>query len=380
MSGADSDARRGTALKVVATAVIAAVLVVAGWVAAEVFVSPDQRAASIAAPSQGPLTATVEFGPLSETVAITGTAMPAVKVESPLPLSGDSVVTAAPAIGTVVTPGSVVIEISGRPVIAYAGDYPFYRELSEGDEGGDVRQLQENLAALTSGLAVDGIFGARTSSALASLYKKLGYDAPRPDAAPPADDGESVDAGAHGTVYFDPDEALVLEGSDLVLDEPPVLGTVLSPGAALGFRSGGVVVVADLDTATAAVINEGDHVQLTDSNGAKYSGNVESIVTDADSEQDERIIARITLEAHSGLLAPDDELIAVIETEKVVGESLLVPARAIVHRDNGAVVFRVGPDHTSVPIRVREVGTLHGTSAIEIIDGELAVGDAVETS
>jgi len=377
-------------LKVVGVTILAAGLVAVGWAAAEMVVSPNQRAASIAAPTQGPITAVVEYGPLSEMVAVTGTAMPTLSVVSTLPPSLVGVVTVSPEPGTVVTPGTAVLEVSGRPVIAYTGNYPFFRELSEGDEGDDVRQLQENLLEFGSKLPVDGKYGPRTSSALTNLYKDLGYYPPRAEAtsegagAGTENSGENADetvrTSANGNVYFNPSEALLLEDGDLILEEVPARGADLSEGAALKFRADGVVVVADLDAATAVAINEGDAVRMTDSSGRIYPGSVASVTTDTDEEQGTQNTARIVLDSNSETPALDDQLVAVIETQRVPGESLLVPTRSVVNRDNAAYVYLVGPDRTSVPVSVRELGTLNGVSAIEIVDGELTAGDEVEIS
>lgn len=385
-----SGTRSRIGLKVVGVAFLAAGLVAVGWAAAEMVVSPNQRAASIAAPTQGPITAVVEYGTLSEMVAVTGTVTPTVSVVSTLPPSLVGVVTVSPEPGTVVTPGTPVLEVSGRPVIAYTGNYPFFRELSEGDEGDDVRQLQENLLEFGSKLSVDGKYGPRTSIALTNLYKALGYDPPRAEVTLDGagngteNSGENADETASksaiGNVYFNPSEALLMEDGDLVLEEVPARGAVVSEGAALKFRADGVVVVADLDAATAAAINEGDAVRMTDSSGKIYLGSVSSVTTDTDEEQGTQNTARIVLDSNSDTPALDDQLVAVIETQQVSGESLLVPTRSVINRDNAAYVYLVGPERISVPVSVRELGTLNGVSAIEIVDGELTAGDEVEVS
>lgn len=383
-------ARHRTALKVTGVTILAAGLLAVGWTAAEVFVSPNQRAASVAAPTQEPITAIVEYGRLSETVAIIGTVTPAVSVEIELPASSAGVVTVAPDTGTEISPGTVVLEVSGRPVIAYIGDYPFYRELSDGDEGDDVRQLQANLSAFGHELTVDGKYGPRTSSALKALYKDMGYAAPTAEVAPQDDRSEMDNSAANanargpsgqkGNVYFDPSEALLLVSGDLVLEEAPTLGAKLSDGAVLRLRTGGVVVSASLDMATADALNEGDAVRMTDNGGATYSGTMDSITadTETDTAQDAQAMALIVLDPDSDVPALDEQLVALIETNRVAGDSLLVPTRAVVNRENGAVVYVVQAEGTRAPVSVRELGTLSGMSAIEVIHGDLAVGDEVE--
>jgi peptidoglycan hydrolase-like protein with peptidoglycan-binding domain len=94
--------------------------------------------------------------------------------------SGRTVITATSyTAGEQVAPGTVLVEVSGRPLIALASDIPSYRDLGLGDEGTDVRSLQQMLHDL--GLLrgeVDGIYGERTAGAVGQLYRLLGYEPP----------------------------------------------------------------------------------------------------------------------------------------------------------------------------------------------------------
>nr|BFE72343.1 hypothetical protein GCM10020092_056440 [Actinoplanes digitatis] len=76
--------------------------------------------------------------------------------------------------------GDVVIEVSGRPVVALPGVLSTYRDLKPGDDGKDVAQLQRALGRL--GLYHDGDddghFGAATKSAVRRFYARTGYDVP----------------------------------------------------------------------------------------------------------------------------------------------------------------------------------------------------------
>lgn len=67
---------------------------------------------------------------------------------APLPAS-EGVLTAVPAPGAQVAVGEQVYEADGRPVVLLRGARPMWRELSSSvSDGEDVRQLEENLAAL----------------------------------------------------------------------------------------------------------------------------------------------------------------------------------------------------------------------------------------
>ena len=85
-------------------------------------------------------------------------------------------------------PGDLVVELSGRPVIALPGAVPAYRDLGLGDQGTDVRQLRAALCAI--GVLVSGCgdapddFDAATARALESLYRQLGYSPARQGRGP----------------------------------------------------------------------------------------------------------------------------------------------------------------------------------------------------
>ncbi|MDX2294422.1 MULTISPECIES: peptidoglycan-binding protein [Streptomyces] len=105
-----------------------------------------------------------------------------------------AVVTKLPvASGQVVQAGTVLLEVSGRPVFALKGQVPVYRDLKPGAKGDDVAQLQRALDDLGHNASADetGYFGSATKKALAAFYEQIGYD-PRP--AQPDGEGEAEGA------------------------------------------------------------------------------------------------------------------------------------------------------------------------------------------
>ncbi|MEU6877765.1 peptidoglycan-binding domain-containing protein [Streptomyces sp. NPDC046712] len=76
--------------------------------------------------------------------------------------------------------GRPLAEVSGRPVFVLPGALPSYRDLLPGMSGDDVDQLQEALAGLGIGRGGDrsGYFGPGTKSAVAALYRRMGYEPP----------------------------------------------------------------------------------------------------------------------------------------------------------------------------------------------------------
>lgn len=153
-----------------------------GVAVAQVIKSPAQAAADSAAPPPSVLTAPVEQRVLVASVVLRGTVTAQQSVDvtpaGGAPGAAGAVVTKLPvAVGGHVEEGQVLLEVSGRPVIALRGTLPAYRDLKPGAEGGDVAQLQQALARLGHGTGPDpaGRFGEGTKTALAALYASAGY-------------------------------------------------------------------------------------------------------------------------------------------------------------------------------------------------------------
>ncbi len=73
--------------------------------------------------------------------------------------------------------GTVVLEISGRPVWVMPGQLPPYRDLVPGDSGPDVAQFNQALASLGYDAAGD-VFDRRMADAVTDLYQSAGYELP----------------------------------------------------------------------------------------------------------------------------------------------------------------------------------------------------------
>lgn len=89
-----------------------------------------------------------------------------------------AVVTSAPLkAGDAIQPGTLVAEISSRPVIAARGEIPAFRVMKVGSRGADVKQLHAFLKdqGFYSG-RTDAPYSVATGTAVGKLYEKLGYD------------------------------------------------------------------------------------------------------------------------------------------------------------------------------------------------------------
>lgn len=180
-------AGRSSRRSIVIVVVVAILMAGAGFLAAKLVVSPEDAAARAAPPPAGPITVPVAKKALKADIVtrgdigFTGSAQVTLTDAG---TDGSAVVTGKiPEVGSVVENGTVLLEVTGRPVLALAGDLPTYRSLIPGSTGPDVEQLEATLAGLGYDPgAQDKTYDAATGAAVAKLYATLGYEAPQPSA------------------------------------------------------------------------------------------------------------------------------------------------------------------------------------------------------
>lgn len=172
------DARR----RALATVVAAAVLLALGaWIASLAIESPREAAASAGAPAPSLITVPVQNRKVGEELVTRGLVVAGQTLEVVNPAAGRGADRAlisghVPRPGTEIDHGDVIVEVSGRPVLALEGDVPAYRGLRLGDTGPDVKQLNAALAA--AGLKTDKTsraFTEQTRDAVVTLYRAHGY-------------------------------------------------------------------------------------------------------------------------------------------------------------------------------------------------------------
>jgi hypothetical protein len=191
----------------------AALLAIGGLIGASFVKSPQQIAADTAAPPPTATTARVVSQVLTSSVEMRGVVYPATQYdvypsapESDAATSG----TGSPAGGSAAgggSPGAVYIskldvaaggritnggklaEIDGEPLFALAGRVPAWRDITPGESGPDVAELQQALASLGyyQGGDTPGFFGAATQGAVAGYYEHLGYAPPATGGVPMTD-------------------------------------------------------------------------------------------------------------------------------------------------------------------------------------------------
>ncbi|WP_371406050.1 peptidoglycan-binding protein [Kribbella sp. NBC_00662] len=170
----------------VSVAGVAVVSLGVGVAAGSRITSPEDAAAKTAPPKASQITVPVAKKALSSKVVGRGDASfdgaVNIRVETS-GLSTPAIVTGkVPAVGSTITEGKALLEITGRPVIGLAGVLPMYRTLSPGSKGPDVLQLEQTLDRLGFDPGtVDDEYDLDTSAAVERLYEEAGYDAPEPD-------------------------------------------------------------------------------------------------------------------------------------------------------------------------------------------------------
>ncbi|PDQ34476.1 MAG: hypothetical protein B5766_11145 [Candidatus Lumbricidophila eiseniae] len=186
-SDGDSDEETGRASVrgrrvVVVVLASALVLTAGGWVASTFMKTPADVVAEAKPPVPSVITAKVTKRVVSNQVVTRGT-VSSTQLTNVLDArqavgASITVVTGDPlSVGDEIKNGDVIVQLSGRPVIALRGAFPAYRDLAEGMTGHDVTQLQEALHALGfyDGKDPARTFGPRTTAAVIALYESKGY-------------------------------------------------------------------------------------------------------------------------------------------------------------------------------------------------------------
>lgn len=176
--------RRRAILATTLALLLLAAVAVAGYVVGTAR-TPAQDAARAVPPAPSVLTMPVEKGPIVDAATLTATLTREHTRSLPLRADGgNTVVTRVAArAGDWVRPGSLLCDVSGRPLLVLPGAFPAYRDLKAGDIGPDVRQLQAGLQEAGLRTPVTGTLDPATVTGLTGLYARWGY---RFDGALPA--------------------------------------------------------------------------------------------------------------------------------------------------------------------------------------------------
>ncbi|WP_026925435.1 hypothetical protein [Glycomyces arizonensis] len=372
--------------------------------------TPAQRAEETAEPADSVITVQVEQGQLSDLMEfeavldrVGGYEVPApasiegadIALTSDIPLeTGDEVKTA-----------TVLLEVSGRPMIALPGEVPAYRNLVEGDTGPDVEQLQQALQGLY-GTPVTGEFDSRTADDIEKLYANLGYEAPttsettveptgEDESAEGADDGTEAVGGAQvqtvDRVMFPASEAVFLPQLPMQVGKIDATQGAPVEGMVMTLVSGDWKLEAELSEEEAAALSQaGDEAELEYGPGPLEG--MEASVPDLETREVEAQgeEGTLTVEKTFAVFAFDaadlddgEELVPGIGQELVLvrarsaEDALIVPLSAVWTDSQGRTMVTVLEGETERRVEV-EIAIRHdGRGVVEPVGGELAAGEEV---
>lgn len=345
----------GTALLLVSFA--------AGWGLAYKFQSPAQREAQAAPPRPKPIAAIVMSGELADKVAAQGTiTYQDVAPLVPASLPSRAVVTAVRVrVGERLEPASQVSDVNGEPVFALASPFAFYRDLTAGMSGPDVKQMQQTLLQAKIPIPTNelGTYGPGTVEAVRAMYQRIGV----------SDSGQSLPLAAIARSTRLP--AVVVSSSPVgtMVDDEHALATV---------GLGKLVVKAQLANASVARLKVGAAgtvqfgsaplavrlVRLGQATGDQTAGQTAAFFEPARAFQD----------------SDQSRTVQITVPISVVAEkALLVPDRAVARTVSGEPYVLVLDGKSATRVRVRVLGSLAGISAVASdSDPPLYEGDKVQ--
>ncbi|MFB8026067.1 MULTISPECIES: hypothetical protein [unclassified Streptomyces] len=292
--------RRRHRILLVATA--GATILSGSGLAASTFIkSPQQVAAEKAAPAADVLTARVEKRILTENVVTRGQVAVSQKIKvKPLePFNAEAVRSVITRVKVKpkgeVKEGNVLMEISGRPLFAFKGTFPMYRNLAPGCTGEDVLQLQKGLRAQGFEVAADeaGTYGPGTASAVDRYYRHIGYSTVSAAADEPGD-GEptggaevpTAGSGASGGPIVPASELFFISSFPARVDTLTAAVGAETADELLTVSAGELIVRGTISPQQAGLVRSGQRVQiLSEATGSAVPGTVSSVAAASESAE-----------------------------------------------------------------------------------------------
>jgi hypothetical protein len=421
----------------------AALLAIGGLIGSSFVKSPQQIAADTAAPPATATTAKVVSQILTSSVQMRGVVYPGTQYDvypsapetgasgtgtgSPAGGSGTGGGSSAAvyisrldvAAGQTISNGEKLAEIDGEPLFALAGRVPAWRDITPGESGPDVAELQKALASLGyyTGGDTPGFFGTPTQDAVSLYYEHLGYTAPATGGVPMTDVIflPSLPAkvilvnGAKGQQPGQPFLELAARGSLALTGElPPAYAAQVKAGLKVkifdevtGINAAGAVTGLGTATTlapTGTIVNVGGGSGAVGSAGATGAGSTGSGSTGAAGSAGSAGSSNsggatnpgappfipLTVQPSKPLPAAlnGENVLVTVATGRSEGPVLTVPVAAIVTTGSGTsyvTVAGAGGKQTQVAVTpgISENGYVQVTP---VRGGKLAAGDSVVVS
>ena len=276
-------------------------------------------------------------------------------------------VTALPNAGAVIQRGQALYSVDNRPVILLYGDLPAWRRLAAGmADGPDVKQLEQNLAALghasEADMPVDERFTSATTAAVRRWQKANGME-----------ETGVVELG----------QTVFLPGALRVAEVKAEKGSQAPPGTpVLTCTSTDRVVQVDLDATRQSLAKVGDKVEVKLPDGRTTAGTIATVGTVAQSkgqgENAKRVVSvTVTLDDPGATGSVDQSPVKMGITSDSRKGVLAVPVNALLALAEGGYGVRLvnGTD----PGRIVAVTPgLFARGMVEVSGDGLSEGDQVE--
>jgi Putative peptidoglycan binding domain len=261
--------------------------------------------------------------------------------------------------------GEALYRLDGDPIVLMYGSTPAYRALQSGvSDGRDVRELEQNLAALGFDPGtVDDSFTSSTATAVSNWQESIGL--------------EQTGAVELGRVVF-------LPGARRVGEHKTSVGSVLSSGSeVLDTSSNKRVVTVELDASLQEMAHKGDRVEVTMPDGRLGRGRItgvgrvarelESSSSDPNAEPQMVIDVTIELRSNRGAGRLDEAPVSVGLAQETRRDVLAVPVDALVARRGGGYGVELAGSRRIVPV---EAG-MFADGYVEVSGGSIREGARV---
>lgn len=370
------------------SAVLVALLVGGGLVLTPLIKTPAQAAAEAEPPPASQILIEVERKVLSSDIVMRGVVQPGpnLSLDASQGILGVApVVTDIPmSSGALLTSGSVLLEANGEPIFAMDWDFAPYRDITAGDIGPDVRQLQDTLANLGYTVSPTSVMDWQTQNALTQFYLDRGYSVPVQEEVPvPAEPSSASDVGSGSVdnaaaeavksgeqaqeelaakvtaIPFLPMESIVTisEPKHILSAMKLKVGQILSvdsPTIAI-LDASAPTVIAALQPEAVQSLKVGDKAALTDDrNGRTYDLTVQSIGSTPEDVPaiGNGLLVKLSFTGEAADLTPDGTTLRLTTSVgQATGPLLAVPITAIYTNSDGSS-FVTCADGSNVAVTV----------------------------
>jgi peptidoglycan hydrolase-like protein with peptidoglycan-binding domain len=302
-----------------------------------------------------PATTPVTRATLTQTKQVAGTL--GYGTSTTINAAGPGKITWLPKLGARIKRGQPVYRSDGLPVSLFYGTLPPYRVLRQGDTGADVKEIEENLAALGyTGFTTDRRYTWATATAVKRWQR---------------------DHGLVRTGTFDPASIVIAPATIRVASLPAHLGDQAN-GPVLTYTGTTRIVTVALDVGLQTLVKPAVAATITLPDAQTVKGAVASVGTVAtagEPGQPATIAVTVTVSDQSKLGQLDQAPVTVSLISASVRDVLTVPVAALLVLPGGAYGVQVVTGSTSHNTAVR-LG-MFGNGRVQITGEGLVAGTLV---